>query len=99
MNINRLQTLKLTIAFKNYILSLDVHSRRHVIETCISYMESSEDNLKNKCITWLQNIKNINDNFDSKERKEQIRFDACWDELHLELIKSTIFHHIITIFN
>ncbi len=98
MDIQNVINLRTTILFKKYLLSIDIPSRRHVIETCIKHMELSSDDMKTQVILWLNNLKNINDIIDSKERKEQIRYDAFWDEFHTELLKSKWLMSIIQLF-
>ena len=80
-----LRRTKVSVGFKKYLLGLDVHSRKAVIERCVSEMEKSKHPMKHQCIGWLENLRNINDLLEAKDRKEQIRFDGCWDELHNEL--------------
>jgi hypothetical protein len=94
-DLDDLEKLKKSIGFKKYILSLDVPSRAIVLDRCIEIMMKSSDPMKNQCITWLQNIKTINENNDVQNRKKQIRLDGCWEELHTELIKSGVFSFFI----
>ena len=91
--------LKLSIKFKNYILSIDVDSRRILIDEFINFMnQTTDDGMQQQCILWLDNLKQIN-SLHSNERKEQIRFDACWDELLLSLSKSKNFYYLMTHFS
>ena len=87
--------VNLSIRFKEYLLSRDISSRRVILETAIGYMEKSGDARKQPVLAWLRNLLNINGLPDSAERKEQIRFDACWDELHLELNKSAALYTVM----
>jgi hypothetical protein len=97
--IGQLDRLKIGIEFKKYLLSVDVPSRKVIIEKLIQYMsQTPDDDMKGNCMHWLENIRNINDTFDSVERKEQMRYDACWDELHTTLIRSASFLDAIKVF-
>lgn len=96
-DLDDLERLKKSIGFKKYILSLDVPSRAIVLDRCIECMMKSSDPMKNQCITWLQNIKSINEN---NNVQNSIILDGCWKELHTELIKSGVFSfYIIGVFS
>jgi len=99
MDLNILIKLKTSISFKQYLLGNDIQTRGHILEMCIKYMESSDDCMSSQVIAWLRNLQTINDNLDVKERKEQIRFDAYWDELHTSLLNSKSFYEIIQLFS
>ena len=77
-----------SVQFKEYLLNRDVSSRRVILETCIRFMKrtTDDDRKKAQAIAWLQNLLDINVIMSSEERKNQIRFDACWDELHTDLV-------------
>jgi hypothetical protein len=96
MNVE-LQTLALTIRFKEYLLGRDVSSRRVILDGCIQFMDRTTiaDENRGQAVAWLRNLAAINDTLDSKERKEQIRNDACWDELHRDLVKSRNFVYMV----
>lgn len=80
-----------TIRFKEYLLNMDIASRRTILAVCIQYMEGTlNDTKKAQNIEWLRNLAVINAT-DTEERKQRIRFDACWDELHYDLVNSRTF--------
>jgi len=89
---NEIQRVALSIRFKEYLLSRDLESRRVILNTLIALTETSGDTMKHQILMWLQNIASINNNIDNKERREQIRMDAFWGELHYELSKSVFMH-------
>jgi hypothetical protein len=49
-------------------------------------------------VLWFQNLRNINDQLDAKDRKEQIKADACWDELILTLTNNIRLNALIDCF-
>jgi hypothetical protein len=69
------------IEFKEYLLNRDVPSRRVVITFLIDWLTPRSD--MSGVLVWLQNLQAINNSPDAKDRKEQIRADACWDDLLL----------------
>lgn len=97
--IGQLYALKTSVEFKKYLLSVDVPSRKVIIEKLIEHMSGHPDDvMKKPCMNWLENIRNINDTIDSVERREQMRYDACWAELHSNLIHSPYFYTAINVF-
>jgi hypothetical protein len=92
---NVLRRTAQSIRFKEYLLGRDLSSRRVILQAAIAYAEKSPNEMKPQIIGWLNNVLNINNIIDDRERKEQIRFDVFWDELHTELIKSTLMHEIM----
>jgi hypothetical protein len=93
-----IEAVALTIRFKEYLLNRDVASRRVILNTCIMTVEGWENEKRAQILVWLQNLLAINDIMSSKERKEQVRYDACWDELHYDLVKSDGFMTLIGMF-
>ena len=75
---DRIGQISRAIRFKKYLLSNDVSSRRIIIETCMKMLAQSP-----KVVAWFQNFQAINDLADDKERKEQIKVDAYWEEFIL----------------
>ncbi len=88
--------LALTIRFKEYLLNRDVASRRVILAACIEFMQNTSDEKKPQVLAWLQNLVAIMSATDTEERKQRIRFDACWDELHYELLNSSMFMYLIS---
>jgi hypothetical protein len=89
----RIQCVARAIKFKEYLLNRDVSSRRIVIEHCIIAFDESS-----KIVAWLKNLRSINDQLDSKDRKEQIKVDAYWDDLILEHSKDRVFNTVMALF-
>jgi hypothetical protein len=89
---NVLRRTAQSIRFKEYLLGRDLSSRRVILETAIAYAEKSPNDMKPQVIGWLNDVLSINNIIDSNQ---QIRFDVFWDELHTELIKSTLMHEIM----
>jgi hypothetical protein len=92
---NQLRRVALSIRFKEYLLGRDLSSRRIILQTAISYAEKSNNEKKEQVLGWLNNVLHINSFIEEKERKEAIRYDAFWDELHLDLVKSTLMYEIM----
>lgn len=88
----------LTIRFKEYLLNRDRSSRRVILTTCIEFMDTAADEKRVQALAWLHNLVAINDIIVTAARREQVRFDACWDELHYDLVASPAFMHMIASF-
>jgi hypothetical protein len=89
---NVIRRTALSIRFKEYLLGRDLSSRRVILQTAIAYAEKSPNEMKLQIVGWLRNVLNINNIIDSNP---QIRLDVFWDELHTELIKSTLMYEIM----
>jgi len=95
-----LANVAMTVRFKEYLLNRDIASRNTILLACIDYMETALDNnIKTQGIEWLRNLALITATVDTDERKQRIRFDACWDELHHGLSKSTSFMRMVRSLN
>jgi hypothetical protein len=81
MNGERASQIAQAIRFKEYLLLRDVASRRVVIDVLIEWL--LQHGGMPGIVLWFQNLRTLNDQLDAKERKEQIRADACWDDLLL----------------
>jgi len=92
-NLLRIKSISNAIKFKEYLLNRDVSSRRIIIDHCISLTENHP-----AIVGWFHNLRAINDQLDSKDRKEQIKADACWDELILTLTSNDNFNAIMSWF-
>ncbi len=90
---DRIKSVGRAIKFKEYLLNRDVSSRRIIIEECIRNLEQSP-----KIVAWLINLRNINDELVPKDRKEQIKVDAYWEEMILEHSKDPRFNTIMELF-
>lgn len=93
-----IQRVSKSIQFKEYLLNRDISSRRVILETCIHFMEHASDSKKAQVLAWLQNLLAISVIMSSEERKNQIKFDACWDELHTQIIFSDKFYYAVLSF-
>lgn len=82
MNGERAEQIAIAIRFKEYLLTRDVRSRAVVIDFFIAW--ALQQGGMPGILAWFRNLKEINDRPDAKERKEQIKEDAYWDELLLE---------------
>ena len=89
---NQLRRVALSIRFKEYLLGRDVSSRRILLKTAMSYAEKSNNEKKGEVIEWLNNVLRINKHL---ETAEVAYYDVLWDELHTELIKSTLMYEIM----
>jgi hypothetical protein len=74
--LTRIAQIARAIRFKEYLLGRDVSSRRIIIEHCIKMLYQSPH-----ILAWFENLRGINDQLDSKDRKEQIKVDAYWEDL------------------
>jgi hypothetical protein len=92
---DRIKSVGRAIKFKEYILNRDVSSRRIIIEECIRNLEQSHSP---KVVAWLINLRSINDQLEPKDRKEQIKVDAYWEEMILEHSKDPRFNTIMELF-
>ena len=89
-DMERILGISRAIKFKEYLLLRDVSSRRIIIDTCIQMLPQSP-----KVVLWLKNLRAINDQLDSKERREQIKSEAYWDDLILEHSKDPRFNSVM----
>ena len=92
-DMERIQAIAVAIKFKEYLLLRDVSSRRIIIDKCIDTLPQSP-----KVVLWLKNFRAITDQLDSKERREQIKSEAYWDDLILEHSKDPRFNMIMKLF-
>lgn len=88
-----IRRIAVAIKFKEYLLNRDVSSRRIVIDYCIEKL-----GLLNGIRNWFLNLRAINDQIDAKDRKEQIRMDAFWDDLILVHSKDGSFRVYMELF-
>lgn len=91
--IDDIRRIATAIKFKEYLLNRDIQSRRIVIDLCIQGL-----GLTNPIKAWFQNLRMINEHIDTKERKEQIKADAFWDDLILVHSKDGSFRVYMELF-
>ena len=97
-----LRGIKLSIEFKEFLLSKDIHSRRIIIHKCkewfqLEYSHTLDDNV-NKCFLWFQEVDAINQYSQDETRKDLIKAPELWDRLHLDLAKCLSFQKLINLF-
>lgn len=88
---NQLRRVALSIRFKEYLVGRDISSRRIILQTAISYAEKSNNEKKEQVIEWLNNLTKIHRQVNMPE----VQYDVLWDELHLDLVKSTLMYEIM----
>lgn len=89
-DLERIREIASGIKFKEYLLNRDVPSRLIIIDHCIGLIDPSSP-----IATWFQNFRAINLQPDAKDRKEQIKADAYWNDLILEYTKDRMFGTIM----
>lgn len=97
-----LRGIHLGIQFKNFILSLDIQSRRFVLDYCKRWfeIECKKDNndINNKLFNWFQNTYNIYLNDDEHSKKTQITNSYIWDDLYGNMSSSLSFQKLVGFF-
>ena len=97
-----LRGIRLAIQFKNFILSLDLQSRRFVLDYCKRWFEleiqkEKSDN-NTRLFMWFQSAHNIYQNDDETSKKTQITNTYIWDDLYGNLSKSLSFQKLVGFF-
>ena len=97
-----LKGIKLSIEFKEFLLSKDINSRRIILNKCkewfqLEYSRTLDESVI-KCFLWFQEIEAINQICTGEMRKDLIVASELWDRLHLELPKCSAFQKIINMF-
>ena len=97
-----LRGIKLSIEFKEFLLSKDIHSRRVVLDKCKEWFQleysHTPDDLINKCFLWFQHAQTINQNNDDESRKEHVKSHYIWEDLHTNLSKCLSFQKLVNFF-
>ena len=96
MNGERATQIATAIRFKEYLLTRDVSSRRVVLSSLREWLLQRGG--MPGIVMWVQNLQAINDHVGSADRKEQMKADACWDDLLLEHSKDADFLSMMTYF-
>jgi hypothetical protein len=81
MNGERATQIATAIRFKEYLLLRDVASRRVLLGVLREWL--LERGGMPGIVAWVDNLRLINDQIDAKDRKDQIKSDAFWDDLLL----------------
>jgi hypothetical protein len=96
MNSERATQIATAIRFKEYLLTRDVASRRVVLGVLRQWL--LERGGMPGIVAWVENLQDITNTIDAKDRKEHSKSDAYWDELLLEHSKDTDFFLMMTAF-
>ena len=81
------------IEFKEYLLNRDVSSRKVLIDFFIDWLVPRGD--MPAVLTWFQNLRAINNDMCSADRKAAIRMDAYWDDLLLIHSRQSAFMEMV----
>lgn len=99
-----LRGIRLAIQFKNFLLGLDLQSRRHVLDYCKQWFDLEKNKptegveINNKLFRWFQDAHNIYMNDDEQSKKEQITSSHIWDDLYINLSNSLSFQKLVAFF-
>jgi len=97
-----LRGIRLAIQFKNFLLGLDLQSRRFILDYCKRWFQlesQKEPNPQtNSLFNWFQNTHNIYLNDDEQSKKAQITNSHIWDDLYANLSKSLPFQKLVGFF-
>jgi hypothetical protein len=97
-----LRGIRLAIQFKTFLLSLDLQSRRFILDYCKKWFEielrKENSELNNRIFSWFQNAHNIYLNDDEHSKKSQITSSYIWDDLYANLSKSLSFQKLVGFF-
>ena len=85
--------IALAIRFKEYLLLRDISSRRIILDHCIQALSQYPI-----IVAWVQNLRAINDQFDAKDRKDQLKADAFWNDLILTHASNSVLRDIMRAF-
>jgi hypothetical protein len=81
MNGERATQIATAIRFKEYLLLRDISSRRVLLGALREWLLQRGG--MPGIVAWVDNLQAINEQNDGKDRKDQIKFDAFWDDLLL----------------
>ena len=94
--------INLTIRFKEFLLTKDVHSRGIILSKCSEWfgyeLSHSSTESNSKCYAWFQNARNINDEFSNEMRKEAFKSHNIWGDLHYNLSGNLSLQKLISFF-
>jgi hypothetical protein len=94
--------INLTIRFKEFLLTKDVHSRSIILNKCIEWfsyeLSHSPNESSANCYAWFQNARNVNDEFSNEMRKETFKSHNIWGELHYNLSGNLLLQKLISFF-
>ena len=97
-----LRGIRLAIQFKTFLLTLDLQSRRFILDYCKRWfqLESQKESnpINNSLYNWFQNAHNIYLNDDEQSKKAQITNSYIWDDLYANLSRSLSFQKLVGFF-
>lgn len=97
-----LRGIRLAIQFKSFLLSLDLQSRRFILDYCKRWFEyeiqKEPSPINNHLFNWFQSTHNIYLNDDEQSKKAQITNSHIWDDLYANLSKSISFQKLVGFF-
>jgi hypothetical protein len=99
-----LRGIRLAIQFKGFLLSLDLQSRRHVLDYCKQWFDLEKDKQtegvekNNRLFQWFQSAHSIYMNDDEQSKKQQITLSSIWDDLYINLSNSLSFQKLVAFF-
>jgi hypothetical protein len=99
-----LRGIRLAIQFKEFLLSLDLQSRRHVLDYCKQWFDLEKNKptegveKNNRLFQWFQSAHNIYMNDDEHSKKQQITSSYIWDDLYINLSNSLSFQKLVALF-
>ncbi len=75
------------IRFKQCILSMDIPSRKFMLENCISFVEnqSSKDDYHTILTDWFKTFSIITEDVDKDMRKSESKKPEFWERIHKAL--------------
>lgn len=99
-----LRGIRLAIQFKNFLLGLDLQSRRHILDYCKQWFDLEKNKLtegteiNTKLFMWFQHAHAIYMDDDEKSQKLQITSSHIWDDLYVNLSGSFSFQKLVAFF-
>jgi hypothetical protein len=99
-----LRGIRLAIQFKTFLLSLDLQSRRHILDYCRRWFDLEKNKstegieINNRLYIWFYNAHQIYMNDDEQSKKKQITSSHIWDDLYINLSSSISFKKLVGLF-
>jgi hypothetical protein len=98
-----LRGIRLAIQFKTFLLTLDLQSRRNVLDYCKRWFEfeqqkEEQKEINSRLFLWFQFAYGIYMNDDNESKKQQITSEHIWDDLYINLSKSLGFQKLVNFF-
>jgi hypothetical protein len=91
----KLSGLVLAIKFRKYLVSLEVQSRRHLLDYCVQWLDLKKAEAE---AAWFKNAQSIYMNDDEDSKKIQDASWQMWDDLYLNLSSSDKFQSLVKFF-